>query len=538
MGISLICHRPEAALMAQAVEDPEVITDPDDSPEESVGREGTRLNLAVSAALWVTIAATFAATIWYASAPMVRTLGGQRRSGDDSFAETAYPWITDAGTPLALFQLADSSYTEAADATHMTEIGHGGVEFGSAQSWHAHLPADLVKLDGPAERAAGDDATLNADEMMSQAELGEDGAHSTFMVCNQHHDVSHLSAMQLVGIEPIVTRIPGIDKDNSVVHHMNLYLCTSEEAVHSKIGRCVDGAKVMPSDMERPCYRMVYAYDRDSRPFYFPKDVGVRLGKGSPYTRLVQEWHYLLPTKGVHTKFTDFTRFKLLLTARPRKHNAAIIGMMNVSMVLPPGKTAYHHSFTCPPHKVQAMLARDLAKFGSVQPFAVHLHSHENGKKLWWDHLRNGKKIGEFGRIDKYRGYGRHESFLHLNNKLNSPDLQREFNPGTTGAKSAKILPGDSLRINCVFDTTKAKRPIVYGTNHGEEMCGNLMMYYPHDWQELKHKESACISADDDPSPADRAAALAATPPAASGASDVLAADRAALAAVRKPSNP
>ena len=71
------------------------------------------------------------------------------------------------------------------------------------------------------------------------------------MVCNQHHDVSHLSAMQLVGIEPIVTRIPGIDKDNSVVHHMNLYLCTSEEAVNSKIGRCQDGAKVMPSDMER-----------------------------------------------------------------------------------------------------------------------------------------------------------------------------------------------------------------------------------------------------------------------------------------------
>ena len=153
------------------MEDPEVITDPDDSPEESVGREGTRLNLAVSVALWLTIAATFAATIWYASAPMVRTLGGQRRSGDDSFAETAYPWITDAGTPLALFQLAEAPHPIAADATHMTEIGHGGVEFGSAQSWHSHPPADLVQLDGAAERTAGDDTTLNADELMSQVRL-------------------------------------------------------------------------------------------------------------------------------------------------------------------------------------------------------------------------------------------------------------------------------------------------------------------------------------------------------------------------------
>ena len=147
---------------------------------------------------------------------------------------------------------------------------------------------------------------------------------------------------------------------------------------------------------------------------------------------------------------------------------------------------------------------------------------------------------------------------MHLNNKLNSPDLQREFNPGTTGAKSAKILPGDSLRINCVFDTTKAKRPIVYGTNHGEEMCGNLMMYYPHDWQELKHKESACISASDDPdpllpeeraaaraalaamSPADKAAALASLSPADKAALVATSPADSAItaAAVRRPSNP
>lgn len=144
---------------------------------------------------------------------------------------------------------------------------------------------------------------------------------------------------------------------------------------------------------------------------------------------------------------------------------------------------------------MQKMLARDLKKFGAVKPFAVHLHSHKRGKKLWWDHLRGGKKIGEYGRLNKYKGYGRHESFMHLQNELNSPKLQREFNPGTAaGASVPSIQSGDALRINCVFDTSKEKETIKYGTNHGEEMCGNLMMYYPHDWQHVKDNEGTCIT--------------------------------------------
>ena len=156
--------------------------------------------------------------------------------------------------------------------------------------------------------------------------------------------------------------------------------------------------------------------------------------------------------------------------------------------MLDAGHRRYHHSFKCPARKMNLMLKNDLAKFGGVQPFAVHLHTHKNGRKLWWEHRRGGRVIGEYGRFDKYRGYGPQQSFMHLNNSLNPESLQSEFSQGD----GAKLEENDSLVVNCEFDTTDVKSPIRYGTNHGEEMCGFLMMYYPHDWTRIKHHEDAC----------------------------------------------
>merc|ERR1711939_644002 len=204
------------------------------------------------------------------------------------------------------------------DATHSVILTHGGVEFGG-KPWHK----DLGGINSI--------PTLNADKLMAQAHKGEDGAHKTFFVCHQHHDISKLKPMQIIKVEPRVSKIPGLNFDNSVVHHMSIFLCTAEESKNGNIGRCEEGPKpVVPHDtMHRPCYGMAYTYDRDALPFTFPKNVGVRVGKGTPYTRIVQEWHYLLPKKGLQgKKFTDRTHFKITFTDKLRPHNAAMVGLM------------------------------------------------------------------------------------------------------------------------------------------------------------------------------------------------------------------
>lgn len=297
--------------------------------------------------------------------------------------------VAPAAQPVSLIELDE---TDATGGTHELHLGHGGVQFGITESESAETELDVTELGGQEKVPV-----LNADELMTEADPRDDGANTTFFVCHQHHDIANLDAMHITKVEPIVTRVKNMNFDGSVVHHMSIFLCTDEEAKYGNIGRCEEGPHpVVPHDtMHRPCYRMAYAHDRDAIPFVFPKDVGVRIGKGTPYTRIVQEWHYLLPKNGLgENQFTDRTRFKVTLTKNLRKHNAAMIGVMNMRMSLPPGKKAVHHSWECDAARVKKLLHNDFEKYGSVKVMAVHLHAHNRGKALWWDHLRNGKKIG------------------------------------------------------------------------------------------------------------------------------------------------
>jgi len=239
---------------------------------------------------------------------------------------------------------------------------------------------------------------------------------------------------------------------------------------------------------------MAYAHDRDAKPFIFPLHAGIKIGKGTPYTRLVQEWHYLLPKAGLGgKKFVDDTHFKLTLTNKLRPHNIAIIGEMNMRMHLPPGKKHIHHHWECNSKKLNNMLGHDFDKYGKLNVMSVHLHAHNRGKKLWWDHLRNGKKIGEYGRFEKYAGYGPDESWMHMDPKLlkgTSPMFKVQ---SPVGSANNQLQRGDSVRTNCIFDTRDRSEVTMYGTNHGEEMCGFLMMYWPHDASKIKHHEDTCI---------------------------------------------
>jgi len=409
--------------------------------------------------------------------------------------------------PINLIELGEGD-DDAEHGTHQLDLGHDGVLFGveEAEAQKESLAEALDDDLGPDENGGVGVAklkgkrapVLNADALMDEASPMDDGPHTTFFVCHQHHDIQNLPAMQMTKVEPIITREPHLNFDNSVVHHMSIFLCTEDEAKNGNIGRCEEGKHpVVPTDtMHKPCYRMAYAYDRDAKPFVFPKDVGVRVGKGTPYTRIVQEWHYLLPKTGLREhKFADKSRFKVTLSKNLRKHNAAMIGTMNMRMHLPPGQPNVHHQWECNQNKMEKMLGHDWDKFGKLTVMSVHLHAHNRAKKLWWDHLRNGKKIGEFGRFDQYKGYGPDESFMHLDAKLNEGrSTNPTFKPGTApNTPGGQLERGDTLRTNCIFDTRDRSEVTIYGTNHGEEMCGNLMMYYPHDWTQIKHHENTCI---------------------------------------------
>jgi hypothetical protein len=333
-------------------------------------------------------------------------------------------------------------------------------------------------------------------------------AKDMFMTATQY-DLSELPPVQLVDFKPVVTRLQGLTFDDSVVHHMDVFLCTEELAQFDLSRQDVPGMEGTGGGV--PCDGLAFAYDRDGKALTLPDHVGIAVGKGTPYSRIAIEWHYLLGRKGTNDlnfkdHFTDHSGIVFTVTPDIRQHNAAVFGWIDGDMKLPPGKARYKHTITTSAGKLDQVLEKDLQKYGEVHPVAVHLHMHNHGRAAWIDHIRQGLKLGEFGRIDKYKGYGTDQSFFAINSvKPQESEVMdsRMAKKGHFSWKPSKdgIKAGDALSMSCVFDTRcryaththggttvledddceKARRPIRYGLSHSQEMCGALMMYYPHD---------------------------------------------------------
>ena len=95
--------------------------------------------------------------------------------------------------------------------------------------------------------------------------------------------------------------------------------------------------------------------------------------------------------------------------------------------------------------------------------------------------------------LEGYGGYGADQSFMALPTRrtLNSPNGDSE-SPRDSAARGraetvgVAMAPGDSMYVRCTFDTRAASNEsrvprafVPYGVGHGEEMCGQLVYYYP-----------------------------------------------------------
>jgi len=310
-------------------------------------------------------------------------------------------------------------------------------------------------------------------------------------------DISKLPAVHVVQFEPLVTRLNGMTFDDSIVHHIDLYLCTDELKGHAVIS---DGVPSMEGHVA--CDSMPWAYDRDGHKLTLPDHVGVAIGEGTPYTFLALEWHYLLARDGrkglknIQDHFTDHSGIALTITPDLRKHSAATFGLIDGDMSLLPGVREYEHVLTSDTTRLHWMLHADLNQFSALHPVAVHLHMHNHGRRVWVEHRRSGKKVGDMGHIHQYKGFGTDQSFFAVDT-LDTAHTEENQQQAAKGHFSSSIDPsglqvGDELAVHCVFDTRcryglhsadcePAKDPIVYGLSHGQEMCGMLVMYYPHD---------------------------------------------------------
>ena len=90
-----------------------------------------------------------------------------------------------------------------------------------------------------------------------------------------------------------------LPEGKDLVHHIDLFLCDDLLKDRFRVpGECGSFSAFMHT-AKGPCYQLLFAYDRGASGFRLPKDVGFAIGKGTPFTKLLLQIHYLMPKEAL-----------------------------------------------------------------------------------------------------------------------------------------------------------------------------------------------------------------------------------------------
>jgi hypothetical protein len=194
-----------------------------------------------------------------------------------------------------------------------------------------------------------------------------------------------------------------------------------------------------------------FAWAPGGRAMNMPPNVGFQIDDTNPY--LVIQYHYnngqQLPGQ------IDNSGFKFYLTENLRPLTAALLltGIGVSSIAIPPNISNWHQSGTC--NKTATSLLQYLPG-QNITVFAYMLHAHLLGRQIWTVHYRNNVLVDYVGNNPAY-----------------------DFNSQKFVEYTTTILPGDELVTHCIWDSTGKTTTTYGGEATDQEMCVNLLLYYP-----------------------------------------------------------
>ena len=130
-----------------------------------------------------------------------------------------------------------------------------------------------------------------------------------------------------------------------------------------------------------------------------------------------------------HKPVVDESGVRMHMTTKLRKYNMGIISLGRApeshtgrpNLRIPPN-SRYEAIITCKPQLVLP-----------IKVFAFAAHAHLIGKQIWSEQIRNGSLVRELGRSNRY-------------------DFSKQrFAPFS---QHYEVLPGDTLRVHCIFDSS------------------------------------------------------------------------------------
>jgi hypothetical protein len=386
----------------------------------------------------------------------------------------------------------------------------------------------------PAEATALDWSMLLPDVETDARVFASRGAHATLGFACYSSPIPNADSerVAITRFEPVTTR-------QDSVHHITVFGCDARvreehggvtfgpECAAWKFTRASDKNAASP-----PCRVIVYAYDKGADAFEAPTDLAVHVGQGTGITHILFQVHYLAPLPEVSRREKEpwrpepwrdasGVRFSLRFAGDVRDASRTtpmgILATMHTSMSLPANEKSVRFEYVVGPFSKR--MAPDFAAAGEVGEtddrgarravtlVAAHMHGHGMLRRYEFGLVHPSATQGgletrePIGVLEGYAGYGADQSFFSLpvrRMEKGSSDDKWNVANGTASVRRVFMRPEDSIYVRCTFDTrgglrgdgvngtnatgvasAAATRSVAYGVGHGEEMCGQLVYYYP-----------------------------------------------------------
>jgi hypothetical protein len=167
----------------------------------------------------------------------------------------------------------------------------------------------------------------------------------------------------------------------------------------------------------------------------FKENVGLPMGEGhGGATYFMFEVHYDNPEE---REFVDNSGIRVYYTDEVRENDMGSLWVgsrFSVFQFLPPGASEYHTYGGC----TSECTAKTIPPQG-ISVTHVVLHLHQTGRKAFLRHLRNGVELEPIA-VDNNYDYNYQQA--------------RPVHP------ERKILPGDTLLMDCQYDTSEQEKPL------------------------------------------------------------------------------
>jgi len=170
-------------------------------------------------------------------------------------------------------------------------------------------------------------------------------------------------------------------------------------------------------------------------------------------SHVFMETHYDNPKQ---LEITDSSGMKFWHTSTLREYDAGIFpfGQITSSVfVIPPQQPAYTMDAWCPSECTQINYPP-----AGINITGVTLHTHLSGVYVSLQHFRNGTELPPILE-EPYYDFNYQETSMLLNERV--------------------VLPGDMLKVRCIYDTSSRTAGTTFGPATQQEMCLAYVTYYP-----------------------------------------------------------